>query len=76
MEFKLGSAVVAVSVGFERAPLREVTNRPSLLSVVKRPVDLESEWRRQRWLEQEELQRERLRAELLGWWNGLYNVGR
>jgi len=76
MEIRLGSAIVAVSIGIERAPLRELTNRSLSQSVVGASADLESEWRTRRRLEQEALQRERRRVELLGWWNGLYGGGR
>lgn len=79
MEFKLGGAVVAVSVGIERAPLRELTKPSPMLSTAEPPIessDLATEQRARHWLAQEELRRERRRVELLGWWNGLYNSGR
>lgn len=76
MEFKLGSAVVAVSVGIERAPLRDSAVRLPSTTPPKPTIDLEARRRAEQWLVQETLRRERRQVELLGWWNGLYRGGR
>lgn len=76
MEIKLGSAVVAVSVGIERAPLRNSAKVRTSMATPQPSTDLAAERQSRLWLAQEELRRERRQAAALGWWNGLYGRGR